>query len=94
MVRWNAYCALRNHYCCAPLTFAPYITAKNFIRALLHPDRVRRPTTEQALSHTWFTSFAAPTEYGLCNLRENFDRARTIAQCDRRPTGPVALREK
>jgi len=29
------------------------------------------------LSHTWLTSFAAPTEHDLCGLRENFDpRAR------------------
>ena len=60
------------------LTFAPYIiTAKNFIRALLHPDPARRLTAEQALSHTWLTSLAAPTEHDLCGLRENFDpRAR------------------
>ena len=59
------------------LTFTPYITAKNFIRALLHPNPARRLTAEQALSHTWLTSFAAPTEHDLCGLRENFDpRAR------------------
>ena len=59
------------------LTFAPYITAKSFIRALLHPNPARRLTAEQALSHTWLTSFEAPTEHDLCGLRENFDpRAR------------------
>jgi calcium/calmodulin-dependent protein kinase I len=59
------------------LTFGPYITAKSFIRALLHPNPARRLTAEQALSHTWLTSFAAPTEHDLCGLRENFDpRAR------------------
>jgi len=51
--------------------------AKNFIRALLHPNPARRLTAEQALSHTWLTSFAAPTEHDLSGLRENFDpRAR------------------
>src|SRR6267142_5660622 len=35
------------------------------------------PTAEQALAHTWLTSFAAPTEHDLSGLRENFDpRAR------------------
>lgn len=59
------------------LTFSPYITAKNFIRALLHPNRARRLTAEQVLSHTWITSFAAPTGYDYCGQRENFDpRAR------------------
>jgi calcium/calmodulin-dependent protein kinase I len=56
----------------AYLTFAPYITAKNLIRALLYPSPARRLTAEQALLHTWFTSFAAPTEHDLCGSRENF----------------------
>jgi len=65
---------LWEHSC---LIFVPYTTAKNFIRALLHPNPARRLTAEQALSHTWLTSFAAPTEHDLCGLRENFDpRAR------------------
>jgi len=52
-------------------------TAKSFIRALLNPDPARCPTAEQALAHTWLTSFAAPTEHDLPGLRENFDpRAR------------------
>ena len=38
---------------CGYLTFAPYITAKNFIRAVLDPDPTRRLTAEQAMSHTW-----------------------------------------
>ena len=58
---------------CAYLTCTPSITAKNFIRALLHPNPTCRLTAEQALSHTWLTSFAAPTEHDLCGLRENFD---------------------
>jgi len=58
---------------CAYLTCAPSITAKNFIRALLHPNPTRRLTAEQALSHTWLTSFPVPTEHDLCGLRENFD---------------------
>jgi len=58
---------------CAFLTFVPSITAKSFIRALLHPNPARRLPAEQALSHTWLTSFAAPTEHDLCGLRKNFD---------------------
>ena len=59
------------------LIFVPYTTAKNFIRALLHPNPARRLTAEEALSHTWLTSFAAPTDHDLSGLRENFDpRAR------------------
>ena len=55
----------------------PYITAKSFIRALLHLNPARRLTSKQALSHAWLTSSAAPTEHDLCNLRENFNpRAR------------------
>ena len=43
----------------------------------LHPNPARLLTAEQALSHTWLTNFAAPTEHDLCGLRENFDpRAR------------------
>jgi len=59
------------------LTFVPSITAKSFIRALLHPNPTRRFTAEQALSHTWLTSFAAPMGHDLCDLHKNFDpRAR------------------
>jgi calcium/calmodulin-dependent protein kinase I len=47
-------------------------TAKSFIRALLNPDPARRPTAEQALAHTWLTSFAAPTEHDLSGMHENF----------------------
>jgi calcium/calmodulin-dependent protein kinase I len=44
---------------------------------LLNPDPARRLTAEQALAHTWLTSFATPTEHDLSGLRENFDpRAR------------------
>ncbi|KAH9963648.1 kinase-like domain-containing protein, partial [Russula dissimulans] len=51
--------------------------AKGFIRALLNPDPVRRLTAEQALAHSWLTTFAAPIEHDLSGLRENFDpRAR------------------
>ena len=46
---------------CAHLTFASLIIAKSFIRALLHPNTARRLTTEQTLSHSWRTSFAAPS---------------------------------
>ena len=47
------------------LTFAPYTTAKNFIRALHHSNPARRLTAEQALAHAWLTSFAAPMERDL-----------------------------
>ena len=56
------------------LTFLPSITAKYIIRALLHPGHAHRPAAEHALSHTWLTSFLAPTEYNPCDIRENFDR--------------------
>ena len=49
-------------------------TAKNFIRVLLNPEPARRLAIEQALAHTWLTSFAAPTVRDLSCLRENFDR--------------------
>jgi len=42
-----------------------------------HPDPARCLITEEALSHTWITSFAAQTEHDLCTLRENFD-SRTL----------------
>jgi calcium/calmodulin-dependent protein kinase I len=34
---------------------------------------VRGLAAEQALAHTWLTSFAAPIEHDLSGLRENFD---------------------
>jgi len=40
---------------------------------LLSPDPSRRLTAEQALTHSWVTSFAAPTEHDLSGLLENFD---------------------
>jgi len=50
---------------------------RHIICALLHPVPVRRLSAEQALSHTWPTSLAAPTEHNLCGLHEDFDlRAR------------------
>ena len=66
-------------------------TAKSFIRALLNPDPARCPTAEQALAHTWLTSFAAPTEHDLPGLRENFD-PRALAQRDQHGASHVALR--
>ena len=55
----------------------PTHTAKGFIRALLDPDPARRLTAEQALAHTWLTTYAPSTEHDLSGLRENFDpRAR------------------
>ncbi|KAH9167908.1 kinase-like domain-containing protein [Lactarius sanguifluus] len=51
--------------------------AKGFIRALVDPDPARRLTAEQALAHTWLTTYAPSTEHDLSGLRENFDpRAR------------------
>ena len=75
------------------LTFAPYITDKSLIRALLHPSPARWLTAEQALSHTWFSSIAAATEHDLCGLRKNFD-PRTVAQCDQCGASHVALCER
>ena len=51
----------------------PYITAKNFIRAILDPDPARRLTAEQAMSYTWLKSFRAPMRHDLRGLHENFD---------------------
>jgi calcium/calmodulin-dependent protein kinase I len=51
--------------------------AKGFIRALLDPDPAKRLTAEQALAHTWLTTYAPTTSHDLSGLRENFDpRAR------------------
>jgi len=69
--------ANRGLWKCAYLTFVPSNPAKTFIRALLHPNPAHRLTAEQALSHAWLTSFAAPTEHDPCGLHENFNpRAR------------------
>ena len=55
----------------------PLAAAKGFIRALLDPDPARRLSAEQALAHTWLTTYAPTTEHDLSGLRENFDpRAR------------------
>ena len=51
----------------------PYTTTKISIRAPLNPNTTRCITADQALSYTWPTSFAAPTEHGLFDLHENFD---------------------
>jgi len=60
----------------------PYTTTKSFMRALLNPNPTRRLTAEQALSYTWLTSIAAPTEHDLCGIRENFDlRSRWRGAC-------------
>ena len=57
--------------------YITYSTSLCSIRVVLHPDPARLRTTERTLSHTWLTSFTAPTEQDLCGLRENFDpRAR------------------
>jgi len=58
---------------CTYLTLMPSITAKNFICAFLHPNPAHQLTAEQALSHTWLTSFAALVEHDLCSLCKNFD---------------------
>ncbi|KAI9461068.1 Pkinase-domain-containing protein [Russula earlei] len=51
--------------------------AKGFIGALLNPDSAHRLTAEQALAHSWLTSFDPPVEHDLSGLRENFNpRAR------------------
>jgi hypothetical protein len=70
-----------------------YPIAKGFIRALLNTDPSPRPTAQQALTYSWLTSFAAPTEHDLSGLRENFDPRCALAQCDRRGSSPVAVRE-
>ena len=61
----------------AYLTFEPYITARNFIRALVHPNpRVASPPSKRC-HMDGSRGFAIPTEHVLCGLRENFDpRAR------------------
>ena len=61
----------------AYLTCSPYVTAKNIVRAIFHPDPTRRLTVEQTLSQTWLTSLATLTKHDLCDMRENVDlRAR------------------
>ena len=55
------------------LTFAPYVTAKNFVHAIFHPDPARRLTAEQTLSDIWLTSLATLTKHDLCDMREKVD---------------------
>jgi len=50
-----------------------HLTAKSFFRPLLNPDPAYRLTADQALVHTWLTSFAVSTEDDLSGLPENFD---------------------
>lgn len=52
--------------------------AKNFIKALLHPDPVKRPTAVQAYEDPWLTTHEPSAEHDLAvGLRERFDpRAR------------------
>ncbi|OSD05789.1 Pkinase-domain-containing protein [Trametes coccinea BRFM310] len=51
--------------------------AKDFIKTLLNPDPLKRPTAEEALKHKWLTEHAPSTEHDLTGLREHFDpRAR------------------
>ncbi|KAF5367776.1 hypothetical protein D9758_009824 [Tetrapyrgos nigripes] len=52
--------------------------AKDFIKSLLNPDPVKRPTAAEALNHTWLTTHTPSTEHDLSSgLRDNFDpRAR------------------
>ncbi|KAG5642130.1 hypothetical protein DXG03_003580 [Asterophora parasitica] len=52
--------------------------AKDFIRALLHPDPTKRPTAQQAYDDPWLTTHEPSTEHDLSTgLREHFDpRAR------------------
>lgn len=48
--------------------------AKNFIRALLNPDPIKRPTAAEASADPWLTTFEASTEHDLgVGLRDNFD---------------------
>ena len=46
---------------------------KGFICTPLIPDPPRRRTAEQALAHSWVTSFAVPIEHDLSGLGETFD---------------------
>ncbi|KAI1786293.1 Pkinase-domain-containing protein [Ganoderma leucocontextum] len=51
--------------------------AKDFVKTLLNPDPLKRPTAEEALNHHWLTSHRPSTEHDLTGLREHFDpRAR------------------
>lgn len=47
--------------------------AKDFIRSLLKPNPVDRPTVSQALKDPWLTEHEASTEHDLTGLRENFN---------------------
>ncbi|KAG6915645.1 hypothetical protein DXG01_010609 [Tephrocybe rancida] len=53
-------------------------TAKDFIKRLLHPDPVKRPTAEQAINDPWLTTFSPTGEHDISDgLRDHFDpRAR------------------
>ncbi|KAG7440583.1 Pkinase-domain-containing protein [Guyanagaster necrorhizus] len=54
------------------------VQAKTFIKSLLNPDPVKRPTAAEALNDPWLTTHTANTEHDLgAGLRDHFDpRAR------------------
>lgn len=54
------------------------VQAKTFIKSLLNPDPVKRPSAAEALDDPWLTTHAASTEHDLgVGLRDHFDpRAR------------------
>ncbi|GJJ08954.1 hypothetical protein Clacol_003174 [Clathrus columnatus] len=49
--------------------------AKTFIRRLLNPDPLKRPTAAEALGDHWLTTHTPSTEHELTGLRENFKPA-------------------
>lgn len=49
--------------------------AKHFIRRLLNPDPLKRPTAAEALQDPWLTTHTPSTEHELTGLRENFKPA-------------------
>jgi len=56
---------------CSPITFPP---AKTFIKSLLNPDPLQRPTAAQALADPWLTTHEPSKEHDLSHgLREHFD---------------------
>ncbi|KAK7694152.1 hypothetical protein QCA50_001332 [Cerrena zonata] len=46
--------------------------AKTFIKSLLNPDPLERPSAEQAMNLSWLTNLDPEQEHDLTGLRENF----------------------
>lgn len=55
-----------------------FIIAKNFIRALLVPDPLKRLTATQALAHPWLEGTTASNHNLMDNVRGIFDAKKRL----------------